>query len=210
MIAIIDYGMGNTKSVFNAIKLLGEDVIITDDISKLESADALILPGVGSFSDGMKNLHQRNLIKPLTNLVLEQKKPYLGICLGLEFLANASSEGGSNTAGLGWIKGEIKKIEPLDKSLKVPHMGWNDTQITKNSVLLKDINSPIFYYLHSYFFDVDPEEIDCITSTCQYGDVKITSSIQKDNIFAVQFHPEKSQEVGLKMIKNFIDEYVKA
>ena len=104
MIAIIDYGMGNTKSVFNAIKLLGEDVIITDDISKLESADALILPGVGSFSDGMKNLHQKNFIKPLTNLVLEQKKPYLGICLGLEFLANASSEGGRNTAGLGWIK----------------------------------------------------------------------------------------------------------
>ena len=210
MIAIIDYGMGNTKSVFNAIKLLGEDVIITDDISKLETADALVLPGVGSFSDGMKNLHERNLIKPLTNFVLEHKKHYLGICLGLEFLANASSEGGNNTTGLGWIKGEIKKIEPLDKSLKVPHMGWNDTQITKNSVLLKDIDSPIFYYLHSYFFDVDPEETDCITSTCQYGDVQITSSIQKENIFAVQFHPEKSQEVGLKMIKNFIDEYVKA
>ena len=205
MIAIIDYGMGNTKSVYNAFKLLGEDIILTDNKKELEIANALVLPGVGSFSDGMKNLHERNLVEPLNELVINQKKPYLGICLGLEFLANHSFEGGTKTQGFGWIDGEIKKIQTNDKNLKIPHMGWDDTKFIKNNMLLNELESPIFYYLHSYFFDVTKSEQECITSICNYGGTEITSTIQKENIFAVQFHPEKSQEVGLKLLKNFID-----
>jgi len=205
MIAIIDYGMGNTKSVYNAFQLLGENVILTDDIKELKTADALVLPGVGSFSDGMKNLIERNLIGLLNELVIEQKKPYLGICLGLEFLANHSYEGGTKTQGFGWINGEIKKIQTSEKDLKVPHMGWDDTKIIKKTTLLNELESPIFYYLHSYFFDIADNEKDCITSVCNYGGTQITSTLQKENIFAVQFHPEKSQSTGIKLLKNFLD-----
>jgi len=197
--------MGNVRSILNAFDLLGEQVEITDSPAKLSSAEAIILPGVGAFSDGMKNLRQKDLIKVLKREVIDKKKPYLGICLGLEFLAEKSFEGGEHE-GFGWLKGTVMRIKPSDLSLKIPHMGWNDTMILKNAGLLKDIKNPTFYFLHSYYLKVDDTERDIITSVCNYGGTSITATLQKDNIYAVQFHPEKSQSDGIKLLKNFIED----
>jgi len=205
LLAIVDYGMGNVQSVYNAFQLLGESVQLTNDPKILSDSDGIILPGVGAFSDGMKNLREKHLLDVLEKEVIEKKKPYLGICLGLEFLAKKSFEGGEHE-GFGWINGTIEKIVPNDNNLKVPHMGWNDTKIRKNDGLLKEIENPVFYYLHSYYLNLDPSEKNIITSVCNYGDVLISATIQKENIYAVQFHPEKSQSTGIKLLKNFVDE----
>jgi len=197
--------MGNVQSVFNAFQLLEENIEITNNSKTLANADAIILPGVGAFSDGMRNLKELGLIEVLQTEVVDKKKPYLGICLGLEFLAKKSFEGGEHE-GLGWINGVVEKIVPNDKTLKVPHMGWNDTKVLKKDGLLKEIEDPVFYYLHSYYLNTAPSEKDVVTSVCDYGEVMISSTIQKDNIYAVQFHPEKSQSTGIKLLKNFVDE----
>ncbi|MBS83526.1 MAG: imidazole glycerol phosphate synthase subunit HisH [Gammaproteobacteria bacterium] len=207
MIAILEYGMGNTKSVENAISLLDEQVVVTSNSKIIKESDAIILPGVGSFAKGITNLHNMNMIQLLNEQVIDNKKPYLGICLGLEFLATKSFEGGENN-GFNWIEGTINKIEPSDPQLKVPHMGWNDTTIVNSGVLFSEIEEPSFYYLHSYYFQVDKNEKKSISSICEYGNIPITASIQKDNIFAVQFHPEKSQNTGIKLLQNFI-QYVR-
>jgi glutamine amidotransferase len=205
LIAIIDYGMGNVQSVSNAFSLLGESVKITSEPIDLKEAKAIVLPGVGAFSDGLENLRKRNLLPVLEEQVLDKKKPYLGICLGLQFLAEKSYEGGEYD-GFGWVKGKVIKLDPSTENLKIPHMGWNDTTIIKKGGLLKEIMEPVFYYLHSYFLDVDPSENNVITSICNYGNNKITATLQKDNIYAVQFHPEKSQLTGLKLLKNFLED----
>ena len=196
--------MGNVKSVQNALELLGESAVISDDIKIISESDAIVLPGVGSFSDGIKNLQRKNLLSLLDKEVIEKNKPYLGICLGLEFLVKQSTEGGIHS-GFGWINGSVDKISPKNKTLKIPHMGWNDTIIKEYTGLFKDMSDPTFYYLHSYMLNLDNSEKNIITSTCNYGDVVIPASIQKDNIFAVQFHPEKSQSTGIKLLKNFIE-----
>jgi len=152
----------------------------------------------------MKNLQRKNLLSLLDKEVIEKNKPYLGICLGLEFLVKQSTEGGIHS-GFGWINGSVDKISPKNKTLKIPHMGWNDTIIKEYTGLFKDMSDPTFYYLHSYMLNLDNSEKNIITSTCNYGDVVIPASIQKDNIFAVQFHPEKSQSTGIKLLKNFIE-----
>lgn len=197
--------MGNVRSVFNAFQLLGEQVEITDDPKKLLEAEAIILPGVGAFSDGMNNLRQKGLVDVLKKEVLDNKKPYLGICLGLEFLAQKSFEG-RITEGFGWIKGEVIKIKPNNPLLKVPHMGWDDTKVLKNDGLLKDLDDPTFYYLHSFYLKVDDSEKNVITSICDYGGVPIAATIQKNNIYAVQFHAEKSQSTGIKLLQNFLND----
>lgn len=197
--------MGNVKSVLNGFELLGEKVCITDDYEQLSKAEAIILPGVGSFSDGMSNLRKKGLVEVLKKEVINNKKPYLGICLGLQFLAEKSFEGGEHE-GFGWIKGEVTKITNSDLKLKVPHMGWNDTNVVKNEGLLKGIEDPVFYYLHSYYFKLNEIERNTITSVCEYGGTPITASIQNNNIYAVQFHPEKSQTTGIKLLKNFLDD----
>jgi imidazole glycerol-phosphate synthase subunit HisH len=204
LLAIIDYGMGNIRSVQNAFELLGVKTILTKNKKELSDSDGIILPGVGAFQDGMKNLHKDNLIDFLTEMVIDKKKPYLGICLGLEFLAEKSFENGEHD-GFGWIKGEIKKITPDSSSYKIPHMGWNDTQIISSGGLLSELDDASFYFLHSYYFQVDELEKSCITSICDYGGIPITATLQKNNIFATQFHPEKSQLSGLKLLKNFLD-----
>lgn len=196
--------MGNVKSVSNAFEVLGAKVEIINDAKKLKDSSAIVLPGVGAFRDGINNLEKMGFLNVLEEEIIDKKKPYLGICLGLEFLADWSFEGGI-TKGFGWIKGEIKKIDTGNCDLKIPHMGWNDTEIIKNSGLLKDMKNPTFYYLHSYYFDVDQKETNCIESICNYGKTTIVSSIQKNNIHAVQFHPERSQESGLKLLYNFLD-----
>ncbi len=207
MLALINYGMGNLRSISNAFDLLGKEVLITDDPDKISKSEGIILPGVGSFSDGIQNLKRKKMVDILEKEVLINKKPYLGICLGLEFLAEKSYEGGS-CEGFGWINGSISKIEPESPSFKVPHIGWDDTEILKNDEFFNEIKEPTFYYLHSYFFDVSKDDKKYVTSVCDYGGVKIPATIHKDNIFATQFHPEKSQETGLKLLNNFL-EYIK-
>lgn len=197
--------MGNVRSVFNAFNLLGEDVEISDDPKKLSTAEAIILPGVGAFSNGMKNLKEKGILPVLEKEVIHKKRPYLGICLGLEFLAKQSFEGGIHE-GFGWIDGIVTKIEPENTALKIPHMGWDDTTILKKDGLLRELENPTFYYLHSYYFKVEKPEKDYVTSICNYGGIPITATFQKGNIYAVQFHPEKSQTTGLKLLKNFLDD----
>jgi len=205
MLGLIDYGMGNLQSIVNVFSLLNETIQITDEPKKLADCEAIILPGVGAFSDGMKNLERKGLVKFLETEVLEKKKPYLGICLGLEFLAEKSFEGGIHE-GFGWIEGTVEKIQPKTPLLKVPHMGWNDTNILQKDSLFNEIEKPVFYYLHSYYLKVKESEKPYVTSICDYGGVPITGTFHKENIFAVQFHPEKSQWTGIKLLKNFLDD----
>lgn len=202
MITIIDYGAGNLQSIYNAFEALGEKTAIVREPSKLREAKAIVLPGVGAFGDGINNLEKLGFINALNEEIIDNKKPYLGICLGMQFLSEKSFEHGEHK-GFGWINGVVKKIEPAEKQFKVPHMGWNDVKILKRNVLFTGLDeNPVFYFVHSYFFDVKEE--NAISSTCWHGEM-INASLEKDNIFAVQFHPEKSQTAGLKLLKNFID-----
>lgn len=203
MLSILDYGMGNVRSIENAFNLLGEEVCITDNEKTLSDSEAIIVPGVGAFSDGMENLKKKNLLDILDEEIIKKKKPYLGICLGLEFLANKSFEGGEHK-GFGWINGEVIQINSNHHSLRVPHIGWNDLTIIRNGGLYNEIHKPTFYFLHSFFFQVDDSEKNSITSLCNYGGNIIAASLQKENIYAVQFHPEKSQSTGIKLLKNFL------
>ena len=202
MIGIVDYGLGNLVSVAGAVKKLGYTPKITSDVSTLRSADKLILPGVGAFGDGIKNLQDRGLIEPLTKMVMEKNKPILGICLGSQLMANESEEYGQHT-GLGWINAKVVKLEPGDIILRLPHVGWNELEQIKNNILFENIpNKSLFYYVHTFCIEVGDEDI--IIGICEYGK-KFVSAIQIDNIFATQFHPEKSQTHGLMLLKNFLE-----
>ncbi len=204
MIAVIDYGMGNLRSVAKAFLKIGAEIIVTDNPEDVKRAEAIVLPGVGAFPDCMRNLQERGLIDPLLRSI-EKGKPYLGICLGLQILFDESEEFGLNR-GLGIIHGRVKRFRFQDSSLKIPHMGWNNIRILKDSPLFKYIpDGSYFYFVHSYY--VVPGDRDVIASETEYGEV-FTSSIWKDNIMATQFHPEKSQSLGLKVLKGFM-EFVK-
>jgi len=198
-VAIIDYGMGNTGSVVNALKFLKTDSLITKDQKEIADASHIILPGVGAFADGMKRLRNSGLVEMLEKEVIERKKPYLGICLGMQFLAEVGEEGGEHK-GLGWIKGTTRRFQIDEKKFPVPHIGWNDVVPQKESTLLKDTEPTIFYFVHSYF--LDPKE-DAIISQCEYGE-PFAAAIEKGNIFGTQFHPEKSQKSGIKVLENFL------
>lgn len=199
MVAVIDYGVSNLKSVVNALEFLGAEVCVVKKACQLEKAERIILPGVGTFSEGMKNLKKMKLIKPLEKEVFGHKKPFLGICLGMQLLAESGCEGGTSR-GLGWIKGKVKKFEI--KNLKVPHTGWDDLVIKKNSYLFQGVEKDKnFYFVHSYYFDV--EEKNIISAACEYGKI-FPAALQKVNIFATQFHPEKSQQNGLKVLENYL------
>ena len=201
-ISIIDYGLGNLHSVLGAVRKVGYEAIITNNTSKILASDKLILPGVGAFADGMKNLKDLNLIDPLDQFVNIKKKPILGICLGFQLLAEESFEFGHHR-GLGWINASVEKLSSENKEIRIPHVGWNDLLKHKDIILWDGIpNDALFYYVHSYYMNCKDEKI--ITGKCKYG-TEFTSAIQKQNIFAVQFHPEKSQFYGLKIIKNFIE-----
>lgn len=195
--------MGNTKSVLNAFNLLGEKCVISDNKDDIKNSDAIVLPGVGAFSDGMSNIKKRGLLEILNEEVVDNKKPYLGICLGLEFLAKNSLEGGF-CEGFGWLNGEVKHIESSKMENKIPHMGWNDTTIVSKDGMYLDMKDPSFYYLHSYYLDLEDTDKKFISGICNYGNTTITASIEKENIFAVQYHPEKSQSTGIKLLQNFL------
>ena len=198
MIAIVDYGMGNLKSLEGGLKKVGCEVLITRDPAKIKESQGLVLPGVGSFRDCMINLKESKLIHPIFDFIASGR-PFLGICLGMQILFSESEEFG-RFKGLNIIKGRVVRF-PSQKEMKIPHMGWNTVKIKKVCPLLKDIpDESYFYFVHSYY--VDPEDKDVIATTTYYG-VEFTSGIWKDNIFACQFHPEKSQKLGLKILRKF-------
>lgn len=194
--------MGNLRSVQKAFEKVGCQALITNDHRLIKSSSKIILPGVGAFKDGMKHLHELGLVDILNQEILHNKKPFLGICLGMQLIASKSYENGE-TAGLNWINAEVIKFNFSDnsKKLKIPHVGWNELTYKKNTPLFDEIpEHSDFYFVHSYHFTTDE---DIVTATTTYG-YEFASSIQKENIFACQFHPEKSQTAGLKLIENFL------
>jgi glutamine amidotransferase len=203
---VIDYGMGNLRSVAKALETVGFEVLITNDYKKLEEGDAIILPGVGAFGDAIKNLQNLNIIETLKEALEIRKKPFLGICLGLQLLFEKSYEFGIHK-GLGILKGEVKFFGNRVK--KVPHMGWNEIHPQKKHKILEGLkDGDFFYFVHSYY--VEPEDKEVILTTTDYDGFYFTSAIAKENIIAVQFHPEKSQKKGLLLLKNFrkfVEEY---
>jgi glutamine amidotransferase len=201
MIGIVDYGMGNLLSVKNAFEYLGEDVKTIDNPSELEEIDKIILPGVGAFRDCMNNLRQKGFIDVLNHLVLEKKIPIMGICLGMQVMGKTGYEGGVHQ-GLGWFDAEIIKLHPIDKSLRIPHVGWTDITFNEKSPLFDGLrDSPDFYFVHSFYVKCNEEkDIDAYYNFSH----TVTASIRRNNIFGTQFHPEKSQEHGLKILENFV------
>lgn len=199
MIAVVDYGMGNLRSVSKALEHVGAKVKVSDRAQDLKEASGIVLPGVGAFKDAVRNLKVKGLWEAIVKEV-ERGKPLLGICLGLQLLFEKSYEFGENE-GFGFIKGEVVKFE-LPKEYKIPHMGWNQVYRRKESSLLKGIKEgDFFYFVHSYY--VKPKERETTLTETDYG-IYFTSSVEKENVFGVQFHPEKSQRVGLKLLENFL------
>lgn len=197
MIAIIDYGMGNLRSVSKAFERLGFEVNVTREPRQIADASHVVLPGVGAFPDCMRNLEEMGLIDPV-HRALSSGKPFLGICLGLQLLFTESEEFGLHK-GLGWIRGRVIRFQGT--GLKVPHMGWNTLDIRKATPVLHGLSADaMVYFVHSYY--VVPEDPAMIATTTEYGQ-PFASSISVGNVFACQFHPEKSQAVGLRLLRNF-------
>jgi len=204
VITIIDYNTGNLGSIQNILRKIGEDSVITSDIDEIASASKIILPGVGAFDTGMKNLTDLGLVDILNKKVVSEKIPVLGICLGMQLLSNGSEEG--MYKGLGWIDAKTVRFRFVDTAeYKIPHMGWNFIKQQKESKLFSGMfTDPRFYFVHSYYFKAnDPSDI--LTST-DY-EIEFTSAIERGNILGVQFHPEKSHKFGMKLLKNFVDFY---
>lgn len=201
MITIVDYGMGNLGSIANMLEAVGSTSIITSDIALIEKATKLILPGVGSFDAGMNNIRDRNLIPVLNQKVIEEKIPVLGICLGMQLMVRSSEEGSCD--GLGWLNGTAHKFEDsLSRRLKVPHMGWNTVVASKNSKLFDGNSESRFYFVHSYYVKMHDRNEELLSSN--YG-LNFASGFQKDNIYGVQFHPEKSHRYGKVMFEAFVN-----
>lgn len=197
MIAIINYGLGNLQSVKNALDFLNIPSMVVADPRNLEEAERIILPGVGAFGKGMENLHQAGFVQALNRHVIEQRKPFLGICLGMQLICQKSFEEGE-FEGLGWIDAEVVRFKD---NVLVPHVGWNDVDCNEKSPLFRGgAMQQTFYFVHSFY----PNVVDgsLVTGWCEYGD-RFAAAIEKENIFAVQFHPEKSQTEGLELLKRF-------
>lgn len=200
MIAIIDYDAGNIKSVEKALLLLGQDVVITEDREEILKADKVILPGVGAFGDAMDNLRRTGLDQVIRE-VTDRGTPFLGICLGLQLLFERSDEA-PGVDGLGILKGEILRI-PDKEGLKIPHMGWNSLHLENDGRLFRGIEEGAYvYFVHSYYLKASDERI--VRASTEYS-THIHASVEKDNVFACQFHPEKSSDVGIQILRNFVE-----
>lgn len=200
MIAIIDYDAGNIKSVEKALQKLGQDVVITRDKEQILQADKVVLPGVGAFGDAMHNLNEYGLVEVI-HQVVEKEIPLLGICLGLQLLFERSDES-EGVEGLGILKGEICKI-PEKTGLKIPHMGWNSLHLQQGGKLFEGIDEGAYvYFVHSYYLKAEDEKI--VKAMTDYSTC-IHASVERGNVFACQFHPEKSGDVGLRILKNFVE-----
>jgi len=202
MIVIIDYKMGNLGSIFNMLKKIGVSSKLSSDTNDIFSASKLIMPGVGSFDNGMNNLREAGLLSVLNEKVLVQKTPILGICLGMQLLTRSSEEG--TLPGLGWIEGHTVRFRfgAEQAHLKVPHMGWNTVEFNRNSIFSRGYEeTPRFYFVHSYHVVCDRE--DEIAGRTFHG-YEFASAVQKDNIYGVQFHPEKSHKFGMRLLNNWL------
>jgi glutamine amidotransferase len=199
MIAVVDYGMGNLRSVAKSLEAIGQDVCVTTSARDLRDATHIVLPGVGSFDRCADNLRASGLVDALHEEVQHRKKPFLGICVGMQLLAERGDEG-SGASGLGWIKGRVQRL-PDDSGVKVPHVGWNDIAVDPGDPLFQGVRHPVFYFVHSYFLTCAASGV--VTSTCDYG-VEFAATVSSDNIVGVQFHPEKSQQNGLRFLQNFV------
>lgn len=200
MIAIIDYDAGNIRSVEKALIKLGQEVVVTRCADVILNADKVILPGVGAFGDAMKNLREYELLQVIEEVV-KRNIPFFGICLGMQLLFEGSEES-PGVEGIGILKGEILRI-PDGEGLKIPHMGWNSLQLKNQGRLYKNIEEEAYvYFVHSYYLKAEKEEI--VKAVTEYG-VPIHASVEQGNVFACQFHPEKSSDVGLKILQNFVE-----
>ena len=200
MIALIDYDAGNMKSVEKALQALGQDVEPTRDPQKLLAADKVILPGVGAFGDAMENLQNFHLTEVIRQTI-EKGTPFLGICLGMQLLFETSEEA-PGVPGLGILEGKILKIPPAD-GLKIPHMGWNSLHLSHEGRLFRNMKEGEYvYFVHSYYLKAKDEQI--VKASAEYG-VEIHASVERENVFGCQFHPEKSSETGLQILKNFVE-----
>jgi glutamine amidotransferase len=202
VIAVVDYGMGNLHSVCKGLENVGAVPKITDSPAIIEQADAVVLPGVGSFDPAMQNLRSRNLIEPIKSAIAS-RKPFLGICLGMQILLESSEEGVE--PGLGVIAGKVRRFRS-EPGLTIPHMGWNQLQFTQRDLpLWQNLPSdPWVYFVHSYY--VDPVDWEVRSAMVTHGSQNVTAAIAKDNLMAVQFHPEKSSSTGLQMLSNFVSQ----
>ncbi len=199
MITIVNYGMGNLGSILNMLKKIGVAAQITSDPAVIAQATRLVLPGVGAFDAGMENLERTQLIPLLNERVLEHRVPMLGICLGMHLMTRGSTEG--NRPGLGWLPAQTVRFATTEPGMKIPHMGWNRVQGTRSSPLIDDLpEEPRFYFVHSYYVHCDDSR-DVLLATA-YGS-SFTSAFQRDNLFGVQFHPEKSHKFGMALLRNF-------
>ena len=199
MVVIIDYGMGNLRSVQKAFERIKVPVKVSSNSADILSADKLVLPGVGNFERGVGNLKERKIYEDLNEMVLSKKKPILGICLGMQLMTEFSEEG--NCKGFGWIQAKTQKFKFQSNELKIPHMGWNNIITKKNDLLYEGVDqNTFFYFVHSYFITCN-QEVDIITET-NYG-LNFVSSFRNDNVYGCQFHPEKSHDSGLILLRNF-------
>lgn len=201
-VAIIKYGMGNVASVQKALARLNYKSVVTDDEETLRQADVLLLPGVGSFKKGMENLKNAGLIEVLTDEVIHKKKPFIGICLGMQLIASKGTEP-EKIKGLGWIEGEVIKFQESEKR-RIPHLGWNTVTVTKENPTYERANGQDFYFIHSYHFKAKNEKD--VSLIVNYGE-DIVAGVVKENIHAMQFHPEKSQKTGIHLLKTILESY---
>jgi imidazole glycerol-phosphate synthase subunit HisH len=202
-VAIVDYGVGNLDSVRRAVDECGGRPMIVDRADGLRSADRIILPGVGAFATGMANLQARELDEALREEVLGNGVPFLGLCLGMQLLATSGWEGGTETKGLQWIEGEVRRLTSTDPAVRIPHVGWNEVHFVRSSALFRDVpEGRDFYFAHSYHVSCAHSR-DIVAETPYSG--RFVSAVARNNIYGVQFHPEKSQRLGFRVIHNFVE-----
>lgn len=200
-VVVVDYGVGNLHSVRHALDLVGADVIVSADPGEIAAAERIVLPGVGAFGECVKNFQASGLVPVVSEQVRERGKPLFGICVGFQLLASEGFEMGRH-AGLGWIDATVERLDVEARGLKVPHVGWNEVEPVVDSPLFNGLRrSPTFYFTHSY--RVVPRDPALEAARCDYGET-FTAAILRDNVFATQFHPEKSQENGLRLLENFL------